>query len=78
MTFLGVTIALLAAMAFGYVVGRRSGAKTPTWSQRTSRVALGRQTVALITLLAASQLQRSVGRRLPTGGAQQLIRLIRR
>lgn len=78
MTFLGVTIALLAATAFGYAVGRRSGAKTPTWSQRTNRAALGRQTAALLALLVASQLQRSIGQRLPRVSPHQLIRLIRR
>ena len=78
MTFLGVMIALLAAMAVGYVVGRRSASKTPTWSQRTSRAALGSQALSLVALLAASQLQRSIEQRLPTGSAHRLSRRIRR
>ncbi|MDA2892737.1 hypothetical protein PDG61_17590 [Mycolicibacterium sp. BiH015] len=64
MTALGVIAALFAAMCVGYVLGYRRGARTPTWRQRTGRVALGRQAVSLVMLVAVSRLQRSARRRL--------------
>jgi hypothetical protein len=78
MTFLAVTLALVAALALGYVLGRRSVSRTPTWSQRTSRAALGRQTLSLLALVAASQLQRSVGQRMPIASVRRLSRHILR
>ncbi|MFB1297826.1 hypothetical protein ACAG24_020120 [Mycobacterium sp. pW049] len=64
MAVLGVVAALVAALCIGYVVGYRRGSRTPTWRQRTSRFALGRQTVGLVALVAASRVQRSARRRL--------------
>jgi hypothetical protein len=64
MTALGVIAALAAALCVGYVLGYRRGSRTPTWRQRTGRVALGRQAVSLVTLVAVSQIQRSTRRKL--------------
>jgi hypothetical protein len=49
----------------GYQVGRRTATQPPTWRQRTRRIALARQAFELVTLLAASQLQRKLQRRMP-------------
>ncbi|MDG4666069.1 hypothetical protein [Mycobacterium sp. 236(2023)] len=65
MTALGILVALTAALCIGYAVGYRRGSRTPTWRQRTSRAALGRQAVGLIAMVAASQLQRAARRKLP-------------
>jgi hypothetical protein len=65
MSAVGVLAAVLAALAVGYVYGRRSTAARPTWRQRTTRLALGRQAAGLAVLQAAAQLQRRVERRLP-------------
>jgi uncharacterized membrane protein YhiD involved in acid resistance len=65
MTALGVFAALVAALGIGYLLGYRRGSRTPSWRQRTSRVALGRQAVSLVALVAASQLQRTARRKLP-------------
>ncbi|OAN41604.1 hypothetical protein [Mycolicibacterium iranicum] len=64
MTAIGVIAALVLTLGVGYVLGYRRGSRTPTWRQRTGRVALGRQAVSLVTLLAVSHLQRSARRRL--------------
>lgn len=72
MTALGVLAALVAALCVGYVIGRRAGRKAPTWKQRTRRAALGRQAVGLIVLVAASQLQRTIGRRVPAIAPRRL------
>lgn len=63
MAFLGLICALAAAMAIGYWWGRRAAAR-PTWRSRTRRSALARQAITLTALVAASQLQRSLHRRL--------------
>ncbi|MBI3226874.1 MAG: hypothetical protein HYZ39_17650 [Mycolicibacterium cosmeticum] len=62
MTFLGMAAALAAASLLGFVVGRRSVSKAPSWNHRTSRSALAKQALSLVTLLAAGELQRAVGR----------------
>jgi hypothetical protein len=46
------------AAVMGYYMGRRQ-VVAPTWSQRTSRVALGRLTVDLLVALAARRIRRS-------------------
>ena len=62
-----VVISLMAATGLlGYLLGRRSVVPTPTWQQRMRRPALARQTVTLLALMAASQLQRSAHRRVRT------------
>ncbi|WP_163722278.1 hypothetical protein [Mycolicibacterium psychrotolerans] len=65
-----VVISLMAASGLlGYLLGRRATRRTPTWQQRMRRPALARQTVTLVALVAASQLQRSAHRRV--GGARR-------
>lgn len=64
MTALGMAIALLAAMLVGYVIGRRAAAKAPSWRQRTTRTALGRQAIGLVALATVSQLERTVQKKL--------------
>ncbi len=66
MAALGVLAVVVAALCAGYVLGYRRGSRIPTWKQRTSRAALARQAVGLIALLAASRLQHSARRKLPT------------
>ncbi|PRC46917.1 hypothetical protein C6A85_87635, partial [Mycobacterium sp. ITM-2017-0098] len=72
MTALGVFAAVVAALCIGYVLGRRAGQRAPTWKQRTRRTALGRQAVGLIALVAASQLQRAIGKRVPAIAVRRL------
>jgi hypothetical protein len=55
---------LAAAMWIGYRLGRRASAPAPTWRKRARRSALGQQAIALIVLMTASQIQRSVQRKL--------------
>jgi hypothetical protein len=64
MAVLGVAAALVVAVCVGYVLGYRRGSRTPTWRQRTSRAALGRQALGLVALVAAGELQRGARRRL--------------
>ena len=62
-----VVISLMAASALlGYLLGRRVTTPRPTWQQRLRRPALARQTVTLLALMAASQMQRSAHRRVRT------------
>ncbi len=62
-----VVISLMAASGLlGYLLGRRTTTPTPTWQQRVRRPALARQTVTLLALMVASQLQRSAQRRMHT------------
>lgn len=59
-----VVISLMTVSGLlGYVLGRRAVVPTPSWQQRMRRPALARQTVTLLALMAASQLQRSAHRR---------------
>ncbi|QRZ05655.1 hypothetical protein JN086_22320 [Mycolicibacterium austroafricanum] len=74
MSALAVVAALVAALCVGYQLGRRVDRRPPTWKQRTSSAALGRQAVGLIALLAAGRLERSVRRRLPRRRASWLSR----
>ena len=74
-TVVGVTAALLAALCVGYLVGRRAGRRSPTWRERTSAGALGRQAVTLAALVAANRVQRVVRRQL---GARRPARPTRR
>ncbi|WP_048635354.1 hypothetical protein [Mycolicibacterium aurum] len=78
MTALGVFAALVAALCIGYVLGRRAGQRTPSWRQRTSRAALGRQAVGFIALVAAGRLERTVRRRFPAIARHRLPRPIGR
>jgi Kef-type K+ transport system membrane component KefB len=71
-TALGVLAAMVVALSIGYVIGRRAGRRGPTWKQRTRRRALGRQAVGLVVLVAASQLQRSIGKRVPMIAGRRL------
>ncbi len=65
-----VVISLMAASALvGYLLGRRAAPRTPTWQQRMRRPALARQTVTLLALVAASQLQRAAHR--PVGARRR-------
>ncbi|MGP4058748.1 hypothetical protein ACTWP6_28640 [Mycobacterium sp. 4D054] len=61
-----VAASLLATLCVGYRLGLRAARRTPTWRQRTSRVALARQALGLVALLAVSRLERSTRRRLPS------------
>ncbi|MBX7450999.1 hypothetical protein GR927_23710 [Mycolicibacterium sp. 3033] len=65
-----VVLSMMAATGLlGYCLGRRSASRPPSWHQRTRRPALARQAVSLVTLVAVSQLQRSVqGRISPRRG----------
>jgi len=63
MTTLGLICGLAAGMWIGYRLGRRASAPAPSWQSRTRRSALGRQAITLVALVTASQLQRSVQRR---------------
>lgn len=59
-----VVISLMTASGFmGYLLGRRTTRRAPTWQQRMRRPALARQTATLLALIAASQLQRSAHHR---------------
>jgi hypothetical protein len=50
-------------MWIGYQFGRRT-IPAPTWRKRVQRSALGQQAIALIVLVTASQIQRSMHRKL--------------
>lgn len=54
----------VAAMWLGYRLGRRTAKPVPTWLRRVRRSALGQQAGALIVLVAATQVQRSMRRKL--------------
>ncbi|ORA37046.1 hypothetical protein BST13_10180 [Mycobacterium aquaticum] len=54
----------VAAMWLGYRLGRRTTKPAATWWRRMPRSALGQQAVALIVLVAANQVQRSMRRKL--------------
>lgn len=62
-----VVLSLMAVSGLlGYLMGRRATVPAPSWQQRMRRPALARQTVTLLALMAASQLQRSAHRRVRT------------
>ncbi|MCG7597085.1 hypothetical protein [Mycobacterium sp. PSTR-4-N] len=65
-----VVLSMMAATGLlGFYLGRRAASPRPSWRQRTRRPALARQAVSLVTLVAVSQLQRSVrGRVTPRRG----------
>jgi hypothetical protein len=69
----------VAAMWLGYRLGRRTTTPAPTWWRRLRRSPLGQQAVALIVLVAAGQVQRSMRRKLESarGGRLPLV-LVRR
>jgi hypothetical protein len=58
MTVLAAFAALALAMSAGYYCGRRAGSTRSTWKKRTSRVALGKQTVDLLLSVAARRIRR--------------------
>ncbi|WP_425005130.1 hypothetical protein [Mycolicibacterium sp. S3B2] len=85
MSAVGIVVLLVAALGVGYLVGRRSNPRVPTWQQRTSRTVLGRQALVLALLMAVSQVERSTQRRLrpamrrePASSVNRLRRLARR
>ncbi len=65
MTAVLVLVMMASTGVLGYRLGRRAGARTPTWRQRMQRRALARQAVTLVALLAAGRLERTARRRLP-------------
>jgi hypothetical protein len=71
-TVLCVMAALAVALSVGYAFGRRAGRRTPTWKQRTGRVALGKQLVGLVALLAVHRLQRTARRQPPAIAGRRL------
>lgn len=62
----------MVALCIGYVIGRRAGQNKPTWKQRTRRTTLGRQAVGLVMLVAVSQLQRAIFKRMPVIAGRRL------
>jgi hypothetical protein len=58
MTVLAAFAALALATSAGYYCGRRAGSARSTWKKRTSRVALGKQTVNLVVAVAARRIRR--------------------
>lgn len=71
MSAVGMVVLLMAALGVGYLAGRRSNPRVPTWQQRTSRTVLGRQALVLALLMAVSQVERSTQRRLRPGAGRQ-------
>ncbi|MEZ0352326.1 hypothetical protein [Mycobacterium sp. pR1184] len=51
--------ALAAATCVGYYLGRRASSSSPTWRQRTSRVAIGRLALSFVVLVAARRIRRT-------------------
>jgi hypothetical protein len=62
-TVVAVICALATATCIGYYAGRRAGSKPSTWKGRTSRIALGKQAMSLLVLMAARRARRRFGRR---------------
>jgi hypothetical protein len=58
MTVLAGIAALAMATCVGYHLGRRAGRTPSTWTQRTSRIALGRQAIGLLVLLTVRRIRR--------------------
>lgn len=76
MTAIWVICTLATALSVGYHFGRRASSATPTWKERTRRVALCRRAISLIGLILASRIQRLAQRKLPgsRGWHRQAIR----
>ena len=58
MTVLAGIAALAMATCVGYYVGRRAGSTPSSWTRRTSRIAVGRQAMGLLLLLAVRRIRR--------------------
>lgn len=57
MTVIAAIAALAMAACIGYYFGRRAASTPPSWKKRTSRIALGRQAVHLLAMIAARRIQ---------------------
>jgi len=74
-TALLMTAALAAALFLGFQLGRRTNRRrVSSWRQRTSRIALGRQMVGLLALVAVGRFHRTVRRRAPAFAGRRLPR----
>lgn len=65
MTAVAVFLALVAALGTGYHAGRRAGSAPRSWKRRTSRMALGRQALTLVGLVAARRCLQTLQRKPP-------------
>lgn len=60
MTAIAAICALTMATCIGYYAGRRARPARPTWTKRTSRIALGKLALNLLALITARRLQQSL------------------
>lgn len=60
MTVIAAICALTTATCIGYYFGRRASTPRPTWTKRTSRIALGKLAFNLLALTTARRLQQSL------------------
>ncbi|MCV7096077.1 hypothetical protein [Mycobacterium kubicae] len=65
MTAVAVFLALVAALGTGYHAGRRAASTPRSWKRRTSRMALGRQALTLVGLVAARRCLQTLQRKPP-------------
>lgn len=62
MTVIAAICALTTAACVGYYAGRRGGRTRPHRKKRTSRVALGKQVISLVAMIAARRIQQGLRR----------------
>ncbi|TAM67973.1 hypothetical protein [Mycobacterium sp.] len=75
MTVIAAICALTTATCIGYYFGRRAGSARPSWTKRTSRIALGKLAINLLATITARRLQQSLrtGRMFSTRRGSRLI-----